>query len=353
MNSHISRGSSSVNSMKTPRLAVVIVNWNVCGLLRDCLRSLEEDEIAALGDVYVIDNASADESVDMVRREFPWVRLIASAQNLGFSRGNNFVLRETPAEYYLLLNPDVIVHRGALRHLLDFAETHPQYGLIAPKQHAADGSLQYEAAVNYPDIWNVICDLTFLSAIFSSSRWFCSRKLGHWDHTDSREVPAISGAAMLIPAAVLARVGVLDETMFCVEDMDYCRRVRDAGWGIYYLASASIVHFGRSSINQHEKQGWQRQAMFQSFWLYRLKHYGRFSAGLLSVAMAIWAATSLAVVMPLLALARSGSTLGSKLGQMREIAHDLLRWSLTDKFRFEHPLATSASAAIRDKGVAT
>ena len=77
--------------------------------------------------------------------------------------------------------------------------------------------------------------------------------------------------------------------MFCVEDMDYCRRVRNAGWSIYYLASASIVHFGRSSINQHEKQGWQRQAMFQSFWLYRLKHDGRLSARLLSVAMALWA----------------------------------------------------------------
>jgi N-acetylglucosaminyl-diphospho-decaprenol L-rhamnosyltransferase len=353
MNSPISHGSSSLNSTPVPRLAVVIVNWNVCRLLRDCLRSLEEDGVADLGEVYVVDNASSDDSVEMVRKEFPWVRLIASPQNLGFSRGNNLVLREARAEYYLLLNPDVVVHRGTLRHLLEFAGTHRHHGLMAPKQYAADGSLQYEAAVSFPTIWNVLCDLTFLSAIFSTSRWFCSRKLGHWDHTDSREVPAISGAAMLIPATVLTRVGLLDETMFCVEDMDYCRRVRDAGWSIYYLASASIVHFGRSSINQHEKQGWQRQAMFQSFWLYRLKHSGRFSAAYLSVAMATWAAMSLLVVTPLLAVFRSGSSVRSRLSQMREIAYDLLRWSLTDKVRFEHPLAASASTVLRDKGVAT
>jgi N-acetylglucosaminyl-diphospho-decaprenol L-rhamnosyltransferase len=353
MNSPISHGSSSLNSTPVSRLAVVIVNWNVCRLLRDCLRSLEEDGMFSFGEVYVVDNASSDDSVEMVRKEFPWVRLIASPQNLGFSRGNNLVLREARAEYYLLLNPDVIVHRGTLRRLLDFAETYQQYGLIAPKQYAADGSLQYEAAVSHPTIWNVLCDLTFLSAIFSTSRWFCSRKLGHWDHTDSREVPAISGAAMLIPASVLTRVGLLDETMFCVEDMDYCRRVRDAGWHIYYLASASIVHFGRSSINQHEKQGWQRQAMFQSFWLYRLKHSGRFSAAYLSIAMAVWAAISLLAITPLLAIVRSGTSVHLRLSQMREIAYDLLRWSLTDKVRFEHPLAKSASGVLRDKGVAT
>ena len=91
--------------------------------------------------------------------------------------------------------------------MLEFAESHAEYGLIAPKQYAADGSLQYEAAVNYPTIWNVICDFTFLSAIFPTSRWFCSRKMGHWDHAESREVPAISGAAMLMPAAVLDTIG--------------------------------------------------------------------------------------------------------------------------------------------------
>jgi GT2 family glycosyltransferase len=135
--------------------------------------------------------------------------------------------------------------------------------------------------------------------------------------------------------------------------MDYCRRVRDAGWHIYYLASASIVHFGRSSINQHEKQGWQRQAMFQSFWLYRLKHSGRFSAAYLSIAMAVWAAISLLAITPLLAIVRSSSSVHLRLSQMREIAYDLLRWSLTDKVRFEHPLAKAASGVLRDKGVAT
>jgi GT2 family glycosyltransferase len=354
MISPISHGSSNgdLDVASNPRLAVVIVNWNVCRLLRDCLRSLDEDGVRTMGHVYVVDNASADDSVDMVRKEFPWVRLIASTQNLGFSRGNNLALREARADYYLLLNPDVIVHQGTLKHLLEFAQSHAQYGLIAPKQYAADGSLQYEAAVNYPTIWNVICDLTFLSAIFPTSRWFCSRKMGHWDHAGSREVPAISGAAMLMPAAVLRVVGLLDETMFCVEDMDYCRRVRKAGWSVYYLASASIVHFGRSSINQHEKQGWQRQAMFQSFWLYRLKHDGRLSSRILSVAMALWAAASLAVVTPVSALIPSKWRAASRLRLLREIATDLFRWSLTDKLRFEHPLAAPPAVALRDRGVA-
>ncbi|MBC8165299.1 MAG: glycosyltransferase family 2 protein [Bryobacteraceae bacterium] len=350
MNCPINPGSSNSAASPAPRLAVVIVNWNVCQLLRDCLRSLEEDGVRELGEVHVVDNASADDSVEMVAREFPWVRLTASSQNLGFSRGNNLVLRNVRADYILLLNPDVIVHRGTLRTMLEFAWGNPEYGLIAPKQYAADGSLQYEAAVNYPTIWNVICDLTFLSAVFSKSRWFSSRKMGHWDHQDSREVPAVSGAAMLMPAAVLERVGLLDEAMFCVEDMDYCRRVREAGWSIYYLASAPIVHFGRSSINQYEKQGSQRQVMFQSFWLYRLKHYGRMSSALLSLSMALWAIGALFIVAPVAAVVSSGSGFGKRLRQLRQIASDLLHWSLSNKRRFEHPLAASPAFAVHKRG---
>ncbi|MFO7693751.1 MAG: glycosyltransferase family 2 protein [Vicinamibacterales bacterium] len=328
------------------RLSIVIVNWNVRSLLRDCLASLEADCAADAGEVIVVDNDSRDGSAAMVRSEFPWVTLIESGGNIGYSRGNNLGLSRASGDWLLLLNPDTLVPAGSLRRLLGFADAHPDAGAFAPLQYDGAGRIQYEAAVRFPTVWNVLCDFTLLSAAFPRSRWFNGRKLGDWAHDEDREVPAVSGAAMLIRRSVWERLGGLDEAMFCVEDMDYCRRIRNAGWRVWYVAAAPIVHYGRSSIVQ-QRQAWQRQAMLQSFWVYRCKHFGRTSGRTLSAAIFAWSVAAWAgLAVPALVL-RGREGLGVRLRHVREMATALLSWSLSDKSRFRHPFAAAPAGGGR------
>jgi hypothetical protein len=274
----------------------------------------------------------------MVREEFPWVRLIESGGNIGYSRGNNLGLRHATGDWLYLLNPDTVVLPGSLRKLLDFATAHPEAGAMAPLQYDGGGNVQYEAAVELPTIWNVLCDFTLLSAFFPRSAWLNGRKLGHWNHEDDRQVPAIAGSAMLVSRAVWERVGGLDETMFCVEDMDYCKRIKEAGWQIWYTASSRIIHYGRSSIVQ-QSAGWQRQVMLQSWWVYRRKHFGRAAGWSLSVFMFLWSAAAwTGLALPALLLS-ADSSIGNRVRQIREMAASLLAWSLCNKMQFRHPLA--------------
>lgn len=340
MTSATNLGSSKQGSPAKPGhpLSVIIVNWNVREMLRACLASLQADDVMELGEVILVDNDSSDGSAEMVRSEFPWVRLIESGANLGYSRGNNLGLRQATGEWVFLLNPDTIVPEGSLRKLLAFAAAHPDAGAIAPLQYDGDGGIQYEAAVAFPTIWNVLCDFTLLSAMFPRSPRFNGRKLGDWNHENDREVPAVAGSAMLVRRAVHERIGGLDETMFCVEDMDYCWRIRQAGWRIWYTASSRIIHYGRSSIVQ-QSAGWQRQVMLQSWWIYRRKHFGRLSSSMASVATFLWSVAAwTGLLIPALVLG-ADSRAGRRVGQVREMAASLLSWSLCNKLKYRHPLA--------------
>ncbi len=318
-------------------LSIVIVSWNVRDMLRDCLRSIEAENAGGWAEVVLVDNASSDSTCDMVRQEFPWVRLIESRENLGFAPGNNLALQSVRGEFVLLLNPDTLVYKGTLRKMLDFARANPSVGIVGPKQFTGDGKLHYEAAVDFPTIWNVFCDLMMLPAVFPRSRWFAGRKLGYWDHEGDREVPAISGAAMLLRKSLFDRVGPLDETMFCVEDIDLCWRVRRAGFSVYYLGSAPIVHYVGGS-RAHGKAGLQRQIAFQSLWLYLRKSRGSPAPAVLSVVVFCWALAA----WPVTALAARILPQGrkrSRLEFLSLLAHSLLQWSLLDKTKFRHHLA--------------
>jgi GT2 family glycosyltransferase len=342
MNLDTNLGSSNANVTATddPRmLTVVIVSWNVKEMLRKCLRSLEEDHIPDWAEVVVVDNASHDQTNEMVQAEFAWVKLIASSQNLGYSRANNLAIAKYKSEFVLLLNPDTVVHPGTLRKLVDFARSHPTVGVVGAKLLASDGSVQYEGAVEFPTVWNVFCDLAFLSKFFPRSRVFCSRKMGYWDHQGDREVPGVSGAAMLVRRGVFDRIGLLKETLFYAEDMDFCLRLRRAGWSVFYLASAPIIHYGGESIKTVADQGYQRQIAFQSTWLYTRENRGRILAVGLSVMVVLWSLGGIAVT-SLLALRFRGNTPETvKIARFRQLAMSLLRWGVSNKKKFRHHLA--------------
>jgi GT2 family glycosyltransferase len=328
------------------RLTIVIVTWNVRDYLRDCLQSLIAAGVPAWAKVVVVDNASADGSAEMVEQEFGFVHLMRAGGNLGFSRGNNLALRLADTEYVLLLNPDTLVPAGALEALVAVMDVHRSIGAVAPRQYSRDGRVQLEAAVDLPTVWNAFCDLTLLSRVFPRSRLFSRRTMGWWDHRDDRDVPGLAGSALLIRRMALDQVGLLDETMFCAEDMDFCRRLAEAHWRVRYLGTIAITHFGGASIKR-SNPGLQRQIAYQSFWLYLRKHDGPLVAGLmtatvLGVSLLGWIATAWLRVVPGLP-----SGLADARDRFFEIAVALLTWALANKTAFSHPLAAPPPAKYR------
>ena len=221
-------------------LAIIIVNYNTCALLRDCLSSV----FASQGDfsyrVYVVDNASADGSVEMVRREFPQVDLIASPVNGGYPYGNNVGLRragfddQTPGStprFALLLNPDTVVPPTALRDMLAFCQARPDCGVAGPKLIRPDGSLDLACRRSFPTPAVSFYPMGGLSKPFPHSPRFGRYNLTYLSPDVVTELDSVVGAFMLVRGAAIAQVGLLDETFFMYgEDLDWAFRIKEAGW---------------------------------------------------------------------------------------------------------------------------
>ena len=230
-------------------LSICIVNWNTRDDLRRCLQSLPGGAEQAALEVFVVDNASSDDSAAMVAREFPHVHLIRNADNLGFSSANNLAVQQAQGDYVLLLNPDTVVHPGAFDRLIAGMEAHPRAGIGGAKLLNGDGSLQYSCR-RFP---------TFTAGVFRNSSVWGRVFAGHskvrdylmtdFDHASIAEADWVSGAALCIRRACLRQIGLLDETffMYC-EDVDWCYRARQAGWQVLYFPDSVITHLiGRSS----------------------------------------------------------------------------------------------------------
>lgn len=323
-------------------LTVVIVTWNVCEYLEACLQSLVDAGVTRWARIVVVDSASTDDSAAMVTRRFPFVDVVVSATNIGYSRGNNLALRSCQSTYALLLNPDTLVPAGTLEALVDVLEREPQVGAVGPRQLGGDGRVQMEGAVQLPTIWNALCDLAMLSRLFPRSRVFARRTMGWWDHLDDRDVPAIPGSALMLRMAALDRADLLDPTMFYVEDMDLCRRLGLSGWRVRYLGSVALTHFGGQSTQQGDDEGLYRQMAYQSFWLYLRKHDGLLQAGILSAGVATVTIAGGAAVAFVRRLPGLPAGISEALGRYGRLLGALRRWSLADKHRFSHPLAAAA-----------
>lgn len=231
--------------MSEKRLSICIVNWNTRDLLKDCLQSIYEDFDSGQWEVIVVDNASADDSVAMVRSSFPDVRLLPCGENKGFVGGNNLALGEACGSYWLLLNSDTRVERGALGLLLDFMDANPEAGAIGPKLLNADGSLQLSCGIS-PTFYSEMANKLLLHKLFP---FF---KLGGWDHSQTREVGWVTGACLLVRRSTAEQVGLLDPAIFMFyEDLEWCLRIRKGGWKIFYHAFSRVLHLGGQSTRQN------------------------------------------------------------------------------------------------------
>ncbi|HSR29871.1 MAG TPA: glycosyltransferase family 2 protein [Anaerolineae bacterium] len=268
-------------------LSIVIVNWNVRALLRRCLQSVvapakpcPADGVWNIGDwrleIIVVDNASSDGSPDMLRAEFPMVRLIANDENRGFTAANNQGLALAQGRYVLLLNPDTEVVGDALAAMLGYMDTHPETGALGPKLVYPDGSLQASRR-RFPTFLTALVESTVVQEWWSDN-WI----LRHYyiaDVPDDAIQPVdwVVGACLLIRREAYEQVGGLDEGFFMYsEEMDWCRRIKSAGWQVVYLSTTTVIHHeGKSS----EQVVPARHIHFQSSKVrYFRKHHGTFQA---------------------------------------------------------------------------
>ncbi len=229
-------------------LSITICSWNTCEDLRACLASLRAVRDEGSFEVIVVENNSEDDSAQMVREEFPEVRLLEQTRNLGFTGGHNVALAARRGRHAALLNSDTIVHPGALATLVAFLEEHSDVGVVGPKLLNVDGSLQYSCR-RFPNPVAAAFRNTPLGKLFPKNRFTRDYLMTDWDHDRSREVDWVSGAAMFLHENALEKVGTLDPDyyMFC-EDTDYCFRTWRAGLKVMYLPSARITHaIGRST----------------------------------------------------------------------------------------------------------
>jgi GT2 family glycosyltransferase len=223
-------------------ISVVIVGWNAKHYLELCLESLLKAPPRRSMEVLVVDNASSDGSVEMIKGKFPWVKLIESSENLGFAKGNNVAIRQCQGRYIALVNPDVIVFPGCLDVLADFLDQNPRVGNVGPQVLNPDMSMQ-STCRRFPTLWNNFCTATGLSARFKNSRIFAGEHMFYFPHDRTLAVDVLVGCFSMIRRETFEAVGLLDEGLFMYgDDVDWCRRARNAGWEVVFHPAGQAIH---------------------------------------------------------------------------------------------------------------
>ncbi len=264
-----------MSSPEKPTISIVIVSWNAKSFLAECLESLQGPVYDGPMETIVVDNGSSDGSAEMVRARFSDVKLICNESNLGFAKANNIGIRRCQGEFVALINSDVHVLPGCLSSLVSYCEAYPRAGLVGPYIKGGDGAQQISCRAA-PTVWNMFCRALALDAVFDRSRLFNGYFLGHWDHSTVGPVDILSGCFWLARRAALDEVGLLDEAFFFYgEDMDWCKRFRDTGWGVDFVPQARAIHYGgASSANSPIRFYIERQKADLQYWR---KHHSSLS----------------------------------------------------------------------------
>ncbi|MCL4804762.1 MAG: glycosyltransferase family 2 protein [Anaerolineae bacterium] len=230
-------------------LSVIVVSYNTCQLLDDCLASLFAADPPAGGvEVIVVDNASGDGSVAMVRNKHPQAIVLACEDNLGFSAANNRGSAIAGGDYLLFLNSDTVVGSDALLEPLNFMRDNPDVGALTVRLIYPNGERDPDNHRGFPTPWNAFCHFTGLSRLFRGNPRFNGYSLGYEDFTKTHEVSVIAGSYMMIPRELDRKLGGWDETYFFYgEDIDYCYRIHEAGFKIVYYPHVKVLHYKGAS----------------------------------------------------------------------------------------------------------
>ena len=272
----------------SPRLTVVIVNYNVRYFLEQCLLSVRRASEGLSVETIVVDNNSSDDSVVMVGETFPEVRLIANRDNPGFSKANNQAIRQSEGDYVLLLNPDTVVAEDTFRIVLDYMDDHPRVGGLGARMIDGSGTFLPESKRGFPTPFVAFCKSVGLSRLFPKSRRFNRYHLGYLDEHENHAVDVLAGAFMALRRSVLDEIGLLDETFFMYgEDIDLSYRIVQAGYENHYLADTTIIHYKGESTKKGSLN--YVRVFYQAMIIFARKHFqgrrARFFVSMLQVAI--------------------------------------------------------------------
>lgn len=271
------------------KLSVIIVNYNVKFFLEQCLISVEKAIQGIDSEIYVVDNASADGSCQMVKQRFPDVKLIENKTNFGFSYANNQAIRISKGEYVLLLNPDTVVQEDTFRKCIAFMDGHPDAGSLSVKMIDGKGRFLPESKRAIPSPMVSFYKIFGLSRLFPKSKIFSKYHLGYLDENQTNEIEILPGAYMFMRKSALDKVGLLDETFFMYgEDIDLSYRILKGGFKNYYFPETTIIHYKGEST----KKGSINYVLvfYKAMMIFARKHFTRKNASLyiLLIYMAIY-----------------------------------------------------------------
>lgn len=223
-------------------LSIIIVTHNSRVPVERCLESLDRHPPRCSVETIIVDNASCDGTTEMIARRFPRVRLVANPDNRGYSRGVNQGIRLAAGAGFLVLNPDIVMREGSIDRLVEFMARTPDAGIMGAKLVYPDGTLQYSCRSFYT-VSALILRRTFLGKLFPRARALREHLMLGYDHATPRAVDWIIGACMLVRREALEKVGAMDERFFLYfEDIDWCYRMKNQGWSVYYVPDAVMVH---------------------------------------------------------------------------------------------------------------
>jgi GT2 family glycosyltransferase len=232
-------------------ISAIIISFNGRAFLPDCLSTLCENLTCLTHEIIVVDNGSTDGSLECVKGSFPEVKVIENGANLGFARAVNIGIRETVGDYLFILNQDLRFRPATAQSLLNRLKSDTRIGMIGPKFIGFDGRLQHSARA-FPTYRQIFYEALLLAQLFPTHREFASWRMGWFDHQREMFVDQPMGSAMLIPRAVIEKIGLFDERFpIFFNDVDYCRRIRDAGYKSLYYPDAVVEHYQGGSVKRY------------------------------------------------------------------------------------------------------
>jgi len=253
-------------------ISVIIVNYNVRDFLSNALTSLQKSLKGFKSEIIVVDNASDDGSVELLKKNFPKVHLLINRTNLGFAKANNQALEISKGRYKLLINPDTLVQENTIKESVSFFESHKDAGMVGCKILNPDGTFQLPCRRSFPTPWIAFTKTFGLSSLFPKSKLFARYNLTYLDPGKTCEVDALSGSFMMLKREVYEKIGGLDETFFMYgEDLDWCYRVRQAGWKVFYVPTTSIIHYKGESTKRSDID--ELKVFYNAMRLFVRKHH--------------------------------------------------------------------------------
>ncbi len=253
-------------------ISIIIVNYNVKEFVLNLISSIEKSSKNLAVEVIIVDNASSDGSVELIRNRFPNVKLIVNSENIGFGKANNQGIEIAKGKFILFLNPDTVLKEDTLHKMVDFLNSNPKIGMATCKVLNPDGSLQLACRRSYPTPWVSFTKIAGLSKIFPKSKIFAQYNLTYLPENATYEVDAISGSFMFLKREILDKVKGFDSDFFMYgEDLDLCYRVRENGYKIFYFYETEIIHYKGESTKRSNID--ETRVFYNAMSLFVEKHF--------------------------------------------------------------------------------